>query len=79
MRRATTVSHARGLSGIPDAGQAPKAAIVASERASSATDRSPNWRTRVPSTLGPSSRRTLTRASPASMAGRLGVVWRDRA
>src|SRR5580658_468401 len=79
LRRATTVSQARGFSGIPEVGQAPRAAIVASERASSATDRSPNWRTRVPSTLGPSSLSTLTRASAASTAGRLGVVWRDRA
>src|SRR5580658_6437120 len=79
LRRATTVSHARGFSGIPDPGQAPRAAIVASERASSATDRSPNWRTRVPSTLGPSSLSTLTRAALASTAGCLGVVWRDRA
>src|SRR5580700_4055267 len=79
LRRATTVSHARGLSGIPDPGQAPKAAIVASDRASSATGRSPSWRTRAASTLGPSSLSTLTRAALASTAGRLGVVWRDRA
>src|ERR1700677_2014375 len=79
LRRAPTVSQARGFSGIPEAGQAPKAATVASERASSATDRSPNWRTRVPSTLGPSSLSTLTRAALASTAGCLGVVWRDRA
>src|SRR5580658_2442716 len=79
LRRATTVSHARGLSGIPDPGQAPRAALVASERASSATGKSPSWRTRVASTLGPSSLSTLTKASPASTAGRLGAVWRDRA
>src|SRR3984885_15199675 len=79
LRRATTVSQARGFSGIPDPGHVPRAAIVASERASSATDRSPNWLTSVASTLGPCSLSTLTRASPESTAGRLGVVWRDRA
>src|ERR1700691_2400180 len=79
LRRATTVSHARGLSGIPDPGHAPKAAIVASERASSATGKSPSWRTRAASTLGPSSLSTLTRTALASTAGRLSVVWRDRA
>src|SRR5580658_2322702 len=78
LRRATTVSHARGLSGIPDLGQAPKAAMVASERASSATGKLPSWRTRAASTLGPSSLSTLTRAALASTAGHLGVVWRDR-
>ena len=71
LRRATTVSHARGLSGIPALGHASMAAIVASERASSATVRSPSCRAKVASTLGPSAFSTSTRASSVALKGGL--------
>ena len=75
LRRATTVSHARGLSGIPALGHASMAAIVASERASSATVKSPNCRARVASTLGPSAFSTSTRASPEALKAGIYMAW----
>src|ERR1700733_8820790 len=74
LRRATTVSHARGLSGIPALGHASMAAIVASERASSATVKSPSCRANMASTLGPSAFSTSTRASSVALKGRLRGV-----
>jgi hypothetical protein len=68
-RRATTVSHARGLSGMPDFGHASRAAMVASERASSATVKSPSCPAKVASTLGPSAFSTSTRTSPVALKG----------
>src|SRR5271167_2509159 len=78
LRRATTASQARGLSGIPVLGQASRAVIVASESASSATARSPMVLASVASTLGPSPFSTSTRVSVASMPGCLGVYRRYR-